>query len=264
MEQETFCLSSKSFQSQLQTTLKELFTENTFADVTLVSDDQIQIPAHKFVLSACSPVLKNLLLNNPHSHPLLYLRGVKQQELQSILQFMYLGEARIYQERINQFLDIAMDLQIEEFSQDTADEQAIAQEPVEPVAVDDSVNTDDTEYKSVSSTLDELLNLDITGFDDRVDQKEDSRTKQYECKKNSFKQSNRHQNCQLQTTRTNHPGKRNESCSSTCAQWEPVRVERQHASRDQELDQHMNQNDLKKKEKKNIKSVSYPHCWEGR
>ena len=39
MEQETFCLSSKSFQSQLQTTLKELFTENTFADVTLVSDD---------------------------------------------------------------------------------------------------------------------------------------------------------------------------------------------------------------------------------
>merc|ERR1719427_2231148 len=108
MEQETFCLSSKNFQSQLQTILKELFTENTFADVTLVSDDQIQIPAHKFVLSDCSPVLKNLLLNNPHSHPLLYLRGVKQLELQSILQFMYLGEARIYQERINVFLDIAM------------------------------------------------------------------------------------------------------------------------------------------------------------
>ena len=38
---------------------------------------------------------------------------------------MYLGEARIYQDRINQFLDIAMDLQIEEFSQVTADEQAI-------------------------------------------------------------------------------------------------------------------------------------------
>ena len=50
MVQKTFCLSSKSFQSQLESTLKELFTENTFADVTLVSDDQIQIPAHKFVL----------------------------------------------------------------------------------------------------------------------------------------------------------------------------------------------------------------------
>ena len=52
MDQETICLSSKSFQSLLQITLKELFTENTFADVTLVSDDQIQIQAHKFVLSA--------------------------------------------------------------------------------------------------------------------------------------------------------------------------------------------------------------------
>jgi len=169
MEQGTICLSSKSFQSQLQTTLKELFTENTFADVTLVSDDQIQIPAHKFVLSACSPVLKNLLLNNPHSQPLLYLRGVEQQELQSILQFMYLGEARIYQERINDFLDIAMDVQINEFSQDSAIEKAIGQELVEPVDFDDSVHTDDTEYRSVSSTIDEIHNLDIPGFDDRDD-----------------------------------------------------------------------------------------------
>ena len=167
MEQETFCLSSKSFQSHLQATLKELFTENTFADVTLVSDDQIQIPAHKFVLSACSPVLKNLLINNPHCHPLLYLRGVTQQELQSILQFMYLGEARIYQERINEFLAIAMDLQIKEFSQDSTDEQAIGQESVEPVDVDDSVHTDGSEYRSVSSTIDELLNLDIPWLDDK-------------------------------------------------------------------------------------------------
>ena len=86
MEQETFCLSAKSFQSLLQTTLKELLTENIFADVTLVSDDHIQIPAHKLVLSACSPILKNLLLNNPQSHSLIYLQGVKQQELRSILQ----------------------------------------------------------------------------------------------------------------------------------------------------------------------------------
>jgi len=186
MEQGTICLSSKSFQSQLQTTLKELFTENTFADVTLVSDDQIQIPAHKFVLSACSPVLKNLLLNNPHSQPLLYLRGVEQQELQSILQFMYLGEARIYQERINDFLDIAMDVQINEVSQESTVEQAIGQEPVEPVDVDDSTHTDYTEYRSVSSTIDELLTLDIPGFDDRDDKEEGSSKQLNKCQKNSL------------------------------------------------------------------------------
>ena len=33
-------------------------------DVTLVSDDLVCLKAHKFVLSACSPVLKDILLKN--------------------------------------------------------------------------------------------------------------------------------------------------------------------------------------------------------
>ena len=108
----------KTFSAHLASTFQDLATEGHFTDVTLVSDDQIQISAHRLVLSACSPVLKDLLLNNPHPHPLLYLRGVKQQELQSILQFMYLGEATILQERINVFLAVANDLDVKELSKD--------------------------------------------------------------------------------------------------------------------------------------------------
>ena len=89
MDKDTFCLSSPTFPNHLARTFKDLLAEGHFTDVTLVSDDHKQMQAHKIVLSAFSPVLKNLLLNNPHSHPLLYLRGVEQQELQSILQFMY-------------------------------------------------------------------------------------------------------------------------------------------------------------------------------
>ena len=147
MYQETICLSSKSVQSILQITIKELFTENIFADVTLVSDDQIQIPAHKFVLSAGSPTLKNLLLNNPHPHPLIYMRGVKQQELQSILQFIYLGEARIYQDRIKEFLDVAVDLEIKELCKDYVSEEALGQKPT------DNFNHDD-EFLDVTMDLD--------------------------------------------------------------------------------------------------------------
>ena len=44
--------------------------------------------AHIYVFSAFSPVLKNILLNIPHPHPLIYIRGVNQQELDSILQFI--------------------------------------------------------------------------------------------------------------------------------------------------------------------------------
>ena len=87
-----------------------------FADVTLVSDDQVQTPAHKVVLSACSPVLRSLLTTNPHSHPLLYLRGVRQTELQAILQFIYFGETEIAANRFNDFISIATDLEIKEIT----------------------------------------------------------------------------------------------------------------------------------------------------
>ena len=100
MEEETVLLSWKSFQPHLCTTLKDLYIgKNHLADVTLVSDDQKQIQAHKFVLSACSQVLKNLLLANPHPHPIIYLRDVEHEELLALLQFIYLGEATIVQDR---------------------------------------------------------------------------------------------------------------------------------------------------------------------
>merc|ERR1712212_979599 len=99
-----------------------------FTDVTLVSDDQIQTPAHKVVLSACSPVLKTLLVNNPHSHPLLFLRGIKQTELEAILRFMYFGETQIFENRINDFVSVAKDLEVKEISE----EQDVKEETVKP------------------------------------------------------------------------------------------------------------------------------------
>merc|ERR1712129_356873 len=97
-------LKLKYFHSIIVKSLSEKFTDIASADVTLVSDDQIPFQAHRFVISASSPVLKDLLLDNPSSHPLIYLRGVRQQELGSILQFMYYGEATVDKNRTNQFL----------------------------------------------------------------------------------------------------------------------------------------------------------------
>ena len=52
----------ESFPNHLVGSFRDLLEEQHFADVTLVSDDQIQTKAHKVVLSACSPVLKTLLV----------------------------------------------------------------------------------------------------------------------------------------------------------------------------------------------------------
>ena len=104
------------FHSNLVSSLNEGLEDNGSADVTLVSDDQIPFKAHRFVLSASSPVLKDLLLTNLSTRPLIYLRGVNNQELSSIIHFMYFGEAAINENRINQFLKNAIDLQIKQLA----------------------------------------------------------------------------------------------------------------------------------------------------
>merc|ERR1711931_364010 len=122
---EKYDLRWKTYSEHLVGVFKELGEEGHFADVTLVSDDQIQTTAHKVVLSACSPVLKTLLVNNPHSHPLLYLRGIKQTELQAILKFMYFGETQIFENRINDFVSVAKDLEVKEISDEQDDEAGV-------------------------------------------------------------------------------------------------------------------------------------------
>ena len=47
---------------------------------------------------------------------IVYLRGVEPQEMKSILQFTYLGQATFYQNRLNVFLVVAKSLEIKEIS----------------------------------------------------------------------------------------------------------------------------------------------------
>ena len=54
---EKYSLNWQTFSEHLQLVFKDLCQEGRYSDVTLVSDDQTQFKAHKFVLSACSPVL---------------------------------------------------------------------------------------------------------------------------------------------------------------------------------------------------------------
>ena len=45
-----------------------------------------------------------------------YLRGIKHQEMESILQFMYLGEATFHQDKMNELLNVAKNLKIKVLS----------------------------------------------------------------------------------------------------------------------------------------------------
>ena len=79
----------------------DVIKEHSFCDVTLVSDDHKPFLAHRYVLSSFSPVLKNILHNNPHSNPLIYLKGVNHQE------FIYFGKAWVDHSNMKTFAQAA-------------------------------------------------------------------------------------------------------------------------------------------------------------
>jgi len=116
MGTEKFCLRWNDFETNISSAFRELRDDKDFFDVTIACDDE-QLQAHKVILSACSPFFRNILRRNPHQHPLLYLKGVKYTDLQSVLNFMYHGEVNIAQEELNSFLAVAEDLKVKGLTQ---------------------------------------------------------------------------------------------------------------------------------------------------
>ena len=110
---EKFCLKWNDFHSNVSKSFSSLRHENDFYDVTLVSDDQKQISAHKVVLSACSAYFKNILKYNKHPNPLLCLEGISSDDLNNILDYVYHGEVNIYQDNLDRFLNIAERFRLE-------------------------------------------------------------------------------------------------------------------------------------------------------
>merc|ERR1712129_597511 len=49
---------------------------------------------------------------NKHPHPLIYMRGLKPEDLVAMIDFLYFGEANVYQENLDSFLAVAEELQL--------------------------------------------------------------------------------------------------------------------------------------------------------
>ena len=109
---EKFCLKWNDFQHNITSSFKELRSDTEFADITLACEENQQIDAHKIVLTACSPFFRTILKGNKHSHPLIYMRGLKACDLVAILDFIYQGEANIFQEDLDGFLALAEEFQL--------------------------------------------------------------------------------------------------------------------------------------------------------
>ena len=100
-----------NLQERLHTSFEKLRDDNDFTDVTLACEDQ-SVKAHKVILSACSPFFRKLLKTHSHPQPLIFMRGVKAYELAAMMDFVYQGEANIFQDQLERFLALAEELEL--------------------------------------------------------------------------------------------------------------------------------------------------------
>ena len=112
-DEEKLCLKWNDFQENAISAFGTLREDREFADVTLACEDGQQVEAHKVILATSSRFFKKLLERNKHPHPLIYMRGTRSSNLLAILDFLYRGEANVFQGDLDSFLAIAEDLQLE-------------------------------------------------------------------------------------------------------------------------------------------------------
>ena len=108
MDTEKCNINWHTYSDHLRDMLCEMKNSDELTDVTLVCDDKKQFKAHKVVLSACSTVFKSIINNLPQNNSVIYLRGIQHEEMESILQFMYLGVAILHRDNIVELLVLVL------------------------------------------------------------------------------------------------------------------------------------------------------------
>ena len=64
------------------------------------------------ILAFSIPFFQKWLTRNKHNHPLVYMRGMKSENLLAIVDFLYYGKVNVYQQNLDSFLVIAEEFQL--------------------------------------------------------------------------------------------------------------------------------------------------------
>ena len=120
---EKFSLKWNDYLANVTKKFSSLRNEDEFSDVTLVSSDKRQVSAHKVVLSSCSDYFKTILRSNNKSKDIiLCLENISHEELNYVLDYVYNGEVKIEQDKLDRFLTIAQRFQLEGLISDESGE----------------------------------------------------------------------------------------------------------------------------------------------
>jgi len=88
-----------------------LYQAETLVDVTLAAGGR-HLQAHKVVLSACSEYFQSVFASNPCQHPVVILKDVDFEDLETVVKFIYHGIVNVSSEKLPAVLNTADALQI--------------------------------------------------------------------------------------------------------------------------------------------------------
>ena len=107
-----FFLLWNDFHKNASSTFKEMREDQDFTNVTLACDNNQEIKAHKIILASSSSFFSDMLRKIKHSNPCIYLKGVREKDLISILDFIYQGEVNIPEEDLADFMKVGGELKV--------------------------------------------------------------------------------------------------------------------------------------------------------
>ena len=86
--EESFFLTKNNYEDSTKTIFKTLLKDDEFTDVTLALSDEKQVKGHKAILGASSSFFRKIFQQNAAANLVLYLKGVKSKDMNSIMEFI--------------------------------------------------------------------------------------------------------------------------------------------------------------------------------
>ena len=101
--------------AQLLTSLKEVWADDGFSNVTLVFEDESCIKTNRTLLAAVSPVMRHFLKMNTATNCQILMFGMESSMVRALLDFIFTEEICIEQEKLELFCSTASKLKVDGF-----------------------------------------------------------------------------------------------------------------------------------------------------
>ena len=156
---EKYSLKWNEFQNNTVAAFGSLRKDSDFADVTLLCEDGQSVEAHKVILAASSPFFQDVIKKIKHPHPLIYMGGMKSEDLLAVVDFLYYGEVSVWKDNIDNFLAIANELSLKGMTKEENPTEANLNEDSSPNR-NSEIKSDPSKDDKVPNTLENAKQLD--------------------------------------------------------------------------------------------------------